>query len=457
MAAGTDRVFTMTAAVSLSALTVQNGVAADAGGGGIQSNSALTLTNVTVYSNTAQWGGGAYVEGASVYAASLVISGSQFLSNTASNGDGGGLRFVGRLTIADSRFEGNRNVVGDGGGVNSYGPLSLTNVEFANNSVEASTRSGGALYALSHDLSDIAAMTNVTVTGNSANGSGGGIYLDNVATISGGYFEANRCTGSSCQGGGLYLTGEIVNMAATQFISNEAGSLAGGLFAGKSITITQGLFERNVVRSVNGMGGGLSAGDTNRTVLLSDTHFISNTASSGGGVFLFGPAQLVGGEFAENMGDALHTIHDLTISPMMPFTYSGDFTLEKMLYATGDLTFTGGTVTFWNSTAVHYLTNTASTAFERLIVSAQAGTPVLDVGVSSVSVSDVFTNAGVIHRLAPTQTVTVVTLLFTPTASASPRQSAEGATPWARPVCVSAPTWPPPTSSATARLSLHRR
>jgi predicted outer membrane repeat protein len=401
------RVISATAPLAVTALTLQHGAAADYGGG-IRTNSPLTLTNVTVYSNTAQLGGGVYAEGASIYAASMVVTGSQFLSNTAANGMGGGLMFFGHLTVAESRFDGNHAEWGRGGGIYATGPFTLTGVTFTNNSVAQSGATGGAVYAGPGPATGIiATMTNITVTGNSAFDGGGGIGLGSFGRVMilGGHFEANRCTANSCSGGALTLSDRPATIAATRFISNEAGYQGGGLYTSGAITITQGLFERNVLRQSGGMGGGMAAGGTSVTAVVSDTHFVSNTAGTGGGVRFFGPTQLIGGAFDDNTGGAVYAARSLVITPTLPYTYTGDFTLESTLSATGGLTFTTGTVAFWGSGATHYLTNAAPTTFDRLNVFAQSGVSVLDVGTSVVNVTGIFTNAGVIHRLAPTQTV----------------------------------------------------
>jgi predicted outer membrane repeat protein len=288
------------------------------------------------------------------------------------------------------------------------GPFTLTGVTFTNNSVAQSGATGGAVYAGPGPATGIiATMTNITVTGNSAFDGGGGIGLGSFGRVMilGGHFEANRCTANSCSGGALTLSDRPATIAATRFISNEAGYQGGGLYTSGAITITQGLFERNVLRQSGGMGGGMAAGGTSVTAVVSDTHFVSNTAGTGGGVRFFGPTQLIGGAFDDNTGGAVYAARSLVITPTLPYTYTGDFTLESTLSATGGLTFTTGTVAFWGSGATHYLTNAAPTTFDQLNVFAQSGVSVLDVGTSVVNVTGIFTNAGVIHRLAPTQTV----------------------------------------------------
>ena len=94
---GTGRIFNITSgAVTLQGLTLRNGNAGSGYGGAIQTYSPLTLNAVTVYTNTAYYGGGVYAVG------NVTLSNSRFEDNTATgpniNNDvrrgGGGLYAV---------------------------------------------------------------------------------------------------------------------------------------------------------------------------------------------------------------------------------------------------------------------------------------------------------------------------------------------------------------------------
>lgn len=226
------RVFDIaSAAVTIADLTVQRGNAAAEQGGGIRSAGLLTLTHVSVLSNTAQGAGGG------VYASA-------------------GLHMVGGL------LRGNHSSSGGGGGLRACCTVSLSGTQ---------------------------------VISNTAAGDGGGAYLLGEVSIDAALFEANRCLGSLCDGGGLFSFSQTT-ITNTQFLGNFAQDQGGGASAPGNLVITDGLFQDN--QAVTGAGGGLHGQDT---AALQHTQFLSNTArGNGGGMFMFGTATVVGGLFQAN-------------------------------------------------------------------------------------------------------------------------------------------------------------
>jgi len=132
------------AVVSLSNLTIRNGIAS--GGGGILNWGVLTIRNCTISGNTA-------------------------LSDTSAVG--GGIDSTGTLTVNSSTFSGNTGSAGNvyGGAIYSSGPLAINNSTISGNSITGRFGgAGGGIYA-----SKGARISSSTIAGNSAN-SGGGIY-----------------------------------------------------------------------------------------------------------------------------------------------------------------------------------------------------------------------------------------------------------------------------------------
>ena len=134
----------------------------------------MTVTDDTFTGNSAPYGGAIGNEWGSV-----AVSNSTFSNNTASTGAGGAIinfnpndYFSNSLSVVGSTISGNAAVIG--GGIASAGPdtLSLTNDTFAGNSA---TGSGGGLYS-----NGTAMLTACTVSGNSA-GAGGGLYNNGTA------------------------------------------------------------------------------------------------------------------------------------------------------------------------------------------------------------------------------------------------------------------------------------
>ena len=152
-------------AVTLERLRIQDGFERSGeGGGGIRSDSALTVVDSEVVDNSvalsspadSTWGGGIYAE-----TGSLTVTGS---------------------TIAGNKVDDSGNESADGGGVMAYSAtLNMTNSTVSGNSATENTGTnddahGGGIYVFQGPTT----LTNVTVTTNSAtggDGAGNGIYV----------------------------------------------------------------------------------------------------------------------------------------------------------------------------------------------------------------------------------------------------------------------------------------
>jgi uncharacterized repeat protein (TIGR01451 family) len=135
----TSRIFTTTEALTLESLTLQNGKAPDNNtGGAIYTDSPLTLTAVSLISNTtnAQNAGAVYAD------SDLVVVDSLFENNTAAT-YAGAVEVHGNLTISNTRFIANRAAT-DGGALYVWGNIQAVNSLFAANS--AGSDSGAAVY-----------------------------------------------------------------------------------------------------------------------------------------------------------------------------------------------------------------------------------------------------------------------------------------------------------------------
>jgi predicted outer membrane repeat protein len=215
-------------------------------GGGLLVRNALSLSDTQFLTNSAFAGGGAYISG------TLVVTGGQFISNTAGDGlgfggAGGGVYVVGAATLSGARFERNREVnfgTADGGGLFALRSLVLSGTQFISNT---------------------------------ANGRGGGVNVLGIGTVT---VIASEFTGNGAlQCGGL--ASPILNVLDTQFVANTVtGGSGGGACAFTSASIRGGRFENNSA----GAGGGLIA--LNGVLLITNTQFISNSATQVGGAVL---------------------------------------------------------------------------------------------------------------------------------------------------------------------------
>jgi predicted outer membrane repeat protein len=192
--------------VSLSKLTIQNGVAS-LYGGGIYNPGNLTINNSTVSGNSsANSGGGIY------------SSGTLRINNSAINGNsayrygasfGGGIYNSGNLTINKSTVSGNRAaafLAAFGGGIYNGGVLTISNSTFSGNVATGGQgnsfvpTNGGGIASFSGALTII---SNSTISGNAAVGKvhpsfGGGIWGTGTATLQNCVVANN--SGGNCRG-----------------------------------------------------------------------------------------------------------------------------------------------------------------------------------------------------------------------------------------------------------------
>ncbi|MBK7405695.1 MAG: LEPR-XLL domain-containing protein [Phycisphaerales bacterium] len=160
----TSRVFSVATGVtaSIEGLTITDGEAAAAKGGGIHSAGTLTLTNMVVSGNSAgQAGGGIYSSSSTLTLTMCVVSGN------SADDYGGGILSDGVLSLTGSTVSGNS--AGNGGGIYTSGVLTLTNSTVSGNTA---VYAGGGIFSSSATL----ALTNSTIAENRGTSAGGGIY-----------------------------------------------------------------------------------------------------------------------------------------------------------------------------------------------------------------------------------------------------------------------------------------
>ncbi|HEY8515983.1 MAG TPA: choice-of-anchor Q domain-containing protein [Candidatus Binatia bacterium] len=247
---GKARVFEtqLNSVISLSGLTIRNGLANGADGGGILSRGHLKLSDVTLDGNRSKTdpqnangrGGALFVaEGSDAKLLDVRIT------NNTADGRGGGVYNDGSLQIMNGTVRGNASLTDDGGGICNSGTLKLlitevdgnraTNgggidnvegsVEITDSTLAANTASssGGAIFN-----SGTVTAVNSTISGNTAGGSGGGILnraqgtvaLNNVTIAS------NRAgSGGDAKGGGIANDGTgAVTVANSIIAANTAAN-----------------------------------------------------------------------------------------------------------------------------------------------------------------------------------------------------------------------------------------
>jgi hypothetical protein len=134
------------------------------------------------------------------------------------NSSGGDLYNSGTLTLTNSTIR--SNAAGFGGGFyNSYGTATLTNSTVSDNLASYDGGNvasvGGGLY---NDFGTLT-LTNSTVSGNAASGAGGGLFNQGTATLSNSTIRDNAAT----NGGGLYNEYGTAMLSNSIIASHSAG------------------------------------------------------------------------------------------------------------------------------------------------------------------------------------------------------------------------------------------
>jgi predicted outer membrane repeat protein len=222
----TTNVFTVGAGISLtlSNLTVKNGVGYS-GGGGVDNSGTLTVKRSNFYTNTALSGGAILNTGTATFSntnfsgnspyfsghsascgaidnrSTMTITNTTFYSNYANNNytAGGAICNGGTMTITGTTFNDNQsqgNNGGYGGAIYGYaGTLSVANSTFYLNSA---TTSGGAIYSGGGTIQ----ISNSTLGINPATSGGGGGALSNAggSVLIQNSIVANSGYGGNCDG-----------------------------------------------------------------------------------------------------------------------------------------------------------------------------------------------------------------------------------------------------------------
>ena len=218
----TFRVFeNFASSVTLSGLTITNGLADGNGGGGIFNHGGLTLGNCIVSDSSAfignnQGGGIRNNSGAT-----LSISDSTISGNSAVGGGSGIHSSNAELTVTNSTITGNIGG-GQGGGIfyNGGGTLTVTNSIISGNSAGDGGGMGSDLQGTT-----IATVSDSTISGNSASRGGGIFNYPQTLTVISSTVSGN----SASDGGGIWNGGNPGNVTViNSTISGNSATASGG-------------------------------------------------------------------------------------------------------------------------------------------------------------------------------------------------------------------------------------
>ncbi len=166
---------------TLSNNTLYNNTASGSGGGILTKNGNNTISNNTLYNNTADFGGGILTSGGT-----NTLSDNTLYNNTARANGGGILTSGGTNTLSNNTLYNNTASLGGGGISTGNGNNTLSNNTLYNNTAGL----GGGGISTSDGTNTL---SNNTLYNNTASSNGGGIYTnDGTNTLSNNIFWGNK-------------------------------------------------------------------------------------------------------------------------------------------------------------------------------------------------------------------------------------------------------------------------
>jgi parallel beta-helix repeat protein len=240
--------------LTLTNVTITHGTP-DGNGGGVWSSGNVVLIGSTITDNQANDGS----DGGGVYASKsdLTCTNSTISNNTATDSRGG--YYAGNASFDGCTVSGN-TADGEGGGGESNGNLTITNSKFTNNTSQ--NDEGGGFEADGNNAITVA-ITGSTISGNHAkDGDGGGGNVD----------PSGNAT---------------VNVSNSTFSGNDATDDGGGLDVQPgegtgTTTVTGSTFSANTATNE---GGGIALEDTGARLTLVNSTLTGNSGSNGGAIY----------------------------------------------------------------------------------------------------------------------------------------------------------------------------
>ena len=216
-----------------------------------------------------------------------------------SGAGGGAICAEGALTMKKCKVTENIAKHGNGGGIYAGGALTMTECKVTSNTVDSDALGGGGIYI--HTIAPptptaVRTMENCTVSYNTAvKGNGGGIYVADNLTITGGSLENNTVGNTSGgNGGGIYVEGSTLtvknncNITGNKAISNGNGggiSVAGNTTHNGVLNLFKCTLTGN--KTEHGSGGGISVVKSHLTMEnCTLTGNITENNATGGGVYV---------------------------------------------------------------------------------------------------------------------------------------------------------------------------
>lgn len=261
----------------------------------IQPGNTVSITDVTITNGLSIYGGGGGIrnEGSSLLVkSSLIISNSAILGGGIDSSTDSSSIECSKTHILDSIISNNQATDGPGGGISSYSTPNCNNEVIIENSQlsENSTRQnysggeGGAIFLVTGPTY----ISNSIITANKANTGGGITAIGGQLTI-----ISSQVTNNQAYFGGGVFTEYVTNINVTTLISdtdfsrNEALTEGGGILNGGEMKIVNSrLIENSAGLKNQGSlcGGAILNSGKYSNLLIESTEIRKNSAKRGGGV-----------------------------------------------------------------------------------------------------------------------------------------------------------------------------
>ncbi|OKH13829.1 CHAT domain-containing protein [[Limnothrix rosea] IAM M-220] len=265
--------------LALTDVTIRNNTSLDRGGGIFNDGGDVTLTRVELSGNTATSGGGIFNDDGTVTITDSLIDNNDAIGTTGTEGGGGIFNdAAGDINLLRSTVSGNTSDNIGGGIVNNGDTLDIQDSTISGNTA---VNGGGGIdnYSAGQTLN----LRTSVVTGNvisAGGGYGGGIKVGagGTATITDSLITANRVDGALSDGGGIVNFGNTT-LLRTTVSGNRANGSGGGIFNNYNddLTLQDSTVSGN---TATGAGGGIfNDGNTD----LFNSTILGNTATGAGG------------------------------------------------------------------------------------------------------------------------------------------------------------------------------
>jgi predicted outer membrane repeat protein len=235
--------------------------------------------------------------------ANLALSGGLTFSDAEADGPAaaGAIENDGNLAVTGGSFTGN-TTAGFGGAISNSGTLTVTGVTFGGNQAA----DGGAIENLS-----VAYINDSYFSNNRTGFNGGAIHNEGQATITDSHFFGNAAVWN---GGGIFngVDGNAATIIGVSFRQNQATLDGGGIYNEDIVSLADTLVTSS---QSGGQGGGIY---TNSVLSVMSSQIVSNTATSGGGVYngeflgFPGSVTLAGSTILSNRPDNCEPVGSIT-------------------------------------------------------------------------------------------------------------------------------------------------